>query len=123
MSLDLYGLTPESIADATAYWLYAEDEGWERWRLVPGSPLLSPNGRVLRLAFELEGDRFELALVQKESRLFAKFDQRESPEQELPASAFEAADGLIVQFAGKDEIVFVQLELEDPGTPTSLAPI
>ena len=28
---------PESIADATAYWLYTEDEGWERWRLVPGS--------------------------------------------------------------------------------------
>lgn len=103
---------PESIADATAYWLYTEDEGWERWRLVPASPTLSPNGQVLRLQLEFEGDRFELVLIERESRLLVKFDQRDEPEQELAAEAFRSADDWIVRFAHKDETVFLQLELD-----------
>ena len=88
-----------------------EDGGWERWSLVPGSQTLSPDGQAVRLRFELEGESFELALIQRESRLFAKFDNRENPEQELPARAFEAADEVIVMFVHKDETVFVHLEL------------
>lgn len=104
-------LTPDSIEDAVAYWLYAEDEGWELWRLVPGSPTLSPNGQALRLGFELEGDRFELVLIERGPRLFAKFDDREDPEQELPARAFDSSGELVVTFTDKDQTVFVLLEL------------
>ncbi len=115
MALRIPDLTPDSIEDALAYWLYAEDEGWECWRLVPGSPTLSPNGFVLRMAFELEGDGFELVLIQRDSRIFAKFDDREHPEQELPARCFGGPDESIVMFVHKDETVFVHLELASPG--------
>ncbi len=111
MSLRISDLTAESIEDATAYWLYSEDEGWERWRLVPGSPVISPNRQVLRLAFALDGDTFELALVQRQSRFFAKYDDHEDPEQEFPARIFESQHEAIVTFVHKDQTVFLHLEL------------
>ena len=113
MAFRIAELTPEAIEDAALYWLYTEDEGWERWRLVPGSTTVSPNGRVLRLGFELEGDRFELALVQREERLHVRYDDHDEPEQELPARLFEADDGVIVRFVHKDQTVFVHLEVAE----------
>ena len=111
MPFDISELDAESIEDAVAYWLYSEDEGWERWRLVPRSAALSPNGRVLRLSLELEGDTFDLALIQRESRLFVKHDDHEDPEQELPARVFQAEDEVLVAFVHKDQTVFLHLEL------------
>lgn len=110
MAFDLRALEPDAIEDAVAYWLYP-DEGWERWRLVPGSPVRSPDGRVLRLGFDLDGDRFELALVQQGERLSAKFDARDDPDREIPARAFESDGDVLVAFTEKDETVFVTLEL------------
>lgn len=111
MSFRISDLTPESIEDAVAYWLYSEDEGWERWRLVPGSPAIPPSREVLRLAFELDGDTFELALIQRQSRFFAKYDDHEDPEQEFPARIFVSHDEVVASFAHKDQTVFVHLEL------------
>ncbi len=113
MTFRIADLTPDAVEDAVAYWLYTEDEGWERWRLVPGSPAVSPNGQVLRLAFELEGDRFELALVQREARVAVRYDDHDDPEQELPARLFAADDEVIVRFVHKDQTVFVHLEVAD----------
>ncbi len=115
MPLHIPDLERDSVEDAVAYWLYSEDEGWERWRLVPDSPTLSPNGQVLRLAFELDGDRFELALIQRPAGLFAKFDEREHPDRELPARCFDAPDESLVMFVHGDETVFVHLELAPGG--------
>ena len=113
MPFSIGDLSAESIEDATAYWLYAEDEAWERWSLVPGSPIVSPNGRVLRMAFGMEGDRFELALVQRDDGLYVKFDEREDPEQELATRVFEASDEVIVVFEDPEETVFIHLEIGD----------
>lgn len=107
----IHELTRESIEDATAYWLYFDGEAWEPWRLVPDSPTVSPNGRALRLTLELEGDRFELALLQKESGLVAKFDDRDDPEEELPARVFESDGDVVVTFETDEERVFIVLEL------------
>ncbi len=111
MSLRISELTAESIEDAVAYWLYSEDEGWERWRLVPGSPAISPNRQVLRLTFALDGDTFELALVEHQSRLFVKYDDHEEPGKEFPARIFESHDEAIVTFVHKEQTVFLHLEL------------
>jgi hypothetical protein len=118
MSFRISDLTAEAIEDAVAYWLYSEDEGWERWRLVPGSPAISASRHVLRLAFELEGDRLELALVQRESRFFAKYDDHEDPEQEFPARIFVSPDEAMVTFVHKDQTVFVHLELDAEREPS-----
>ena len=112
MPFHVADLTPESIEDAFAWWLYAEDEAWERWRLVPGSAVVSPNGRVLRLSFELDDDRFDWALVEREEGFFVRHDDHEAPEQELPARIFEGDEELIVRFEHDDQTVFVHLELE-----------
>lgn len=104
-------LTEDAIEDVVAYWLYFEGEEWELWRLVPGSQTLSPGGRVLRVALELEGERFELALIEAGSRLTVKFDDREDPEQEIPAHAFESDGDVLVAFETDSERVFVLLEL------------
>ena len=104
-------LTADSVEAATAYWLYSEDEGWEQWRLVAGSQVLSPNGQVLRMKFELEGETFELALMQRGPQLGVKFDDRANPERELPARVFESPDGAIITFLHKNETIFVYLEL------------
>ena len=111
MTLRITELAAGSIEDAIAYWLYSEDDGWQRWRLVPGSQVVAPNGQILRMKFELEGDSFELALIQRGPRLVAKFDDCENPEQELPTRVFESVDEAIVMFVHKDETVFVHLEL------------
>ena len=111
MPLEISDLKEESIEDAVAYWLFSEDEGWERWRLVPRSPAISPNGQVLRLSFELDGETFDLALIQRESRLFAKYDDHEDPGQEFPARLFESEDEALVTFVHKDQTVFIHLEL------------
>jgi hypothetical protein len=104
-------LTAESIEDATAYWLFSEDEGWDRWRLVPGSPAISPNRQVLRLAFEADGETFELVLAQRQSRLFARYDDHEDPEQEFLVREFESDGEVLLVFVHKDQTVFVHLEL------------
>ena len=111
MPLRINELTADSIEDATAYWLYSDDGGWQQWRLIQGSQVVSPNGEVLRMMFELEGDSFELALLQKGPRIHAKFDDRENPQHELLTRVFEAADEALVLFVYKDETVFVHLEL------------
>ncbi len=112
MSLRIDELGEESIEDAVAYWLFSEDEGWERWRLVPGSAAVSPNGQVLRLTFELEDETFQLALVQRGDDLFVKYDDHDEPERELPARVFTAPDEALVCFVHKDQTVFVHLELD-----------
>ena len=113
-------LMPAMPTEATPYQIsyeadtpgsFPEDEGWERWRLVPGSQVLSPSGQVLRIEFELEGETFELAVMQRGSQLSVKFDDRENPEQELLARVFESPDGAIITFRHKDETIFVHLEL------------
>ncbi len=104
-------LTAESIEDAAAYWLYSGDDAWERWRLASGSVAISPNGQVLRLSFELDGDTFDLAVIQRDSQVVVKYDDHDDPEQELPARLFESDDEAIVTFVHKDQIVFVHLEL------------
>ncbi|MDJ0848858.1 MAG: hypothetical protein QNK04_10810 [Myxococcota bacterium] len=111
MALHIPDLTRDSIEDAAAYWLYAEDEAWERWRLVPDSQTLSPDGRALRLAFELDGDGFELVLIQRGAEIFVKFDDRLEPEQEIRVRCFDGDDESIVMFDHGDETVFVHLEL------------
>lgn len=111
MPFSINTLTEDSIEDAVAYWLYTEDAAWQRWRLVAGSPVFSPNGHTLRMRFELESEIFELAIIQRDLQLAVKFDDRDKPAQELPARAFESSDEAIITFVNKDEIVFVHLEL------------
>jgi hypothetical protein len=111
MAFRIDELTDDSIEDAVAYWLYSEDDGWERWRLVPGSQVLSPGHQTLRVELQLEDETFELALIQRGPRLAVKFDDREDPDQELPARLFEAPDETIITFVYKDETVFLHLEL------------
>ena len=113
MPLDISDLSAESIEDAAAYWLFSEDQTWERWRLVPGSVAVSPSGTVLRLSFELEGDSFELAVIQRGPRVLVKYDDHEDPEQQLAARLFLADDEAILSFVHKDQTVFVHLELAD----------
>ena len=111
MPFRISDLAAESIEDATAYWLFSEDEGWDRWRLVSGSPAISPNRQVLRLAFESDGETFELVLVQRQSGLFARYDDHEDPGQEFLVRAFESDGEALLAFVHKDQTVFVHLEL------------
>ena len=112
MPFRIRDLTPDSIADAHAFWLYGEDEAWERWRLVPESAVVSPNGNALRLTFELDGDVFDWALVEREGNFLARHDDHAEPAQELPARVYAGDDEVIVRFEHDDQIVFVELELE-----------
>ena len=112
MPFRIRDLTPESIEDALAYWLYSEDAGWERWRLVPGSAVVSASGEILRLTFELDGDSFDWVLLERESRFFARYDEHDEPEREFPARIFEGQDEAIILFVHEDQTIFVHLELE-----------
>lgn len=111
MPFRISDLSAGAIEDAVAYWLYSEDEGWELWRLVPGSAAISPVHQVLRLTFELDGESFDWALIQREGRFFAKYDDHDDPEQEFPARIFASQDEVMVTFVHKDQTVFVHLEL------------
>ena len=73
--------------------------------------MISPSHSILRLTSELDGDTFEWALVQRESRFFARYDDHDDPEQEFPARVFGSQDEAMVTFVHKDQTVFVHLEL------------
>ncbi len=105
-------LEADAIADAVAYWLYPEEDGWEYWTLVPESPRVALSGNALRLAFELEDESFELALVRRGAAWFARYDGGDDPGQELPARAYRGEDELLFHFDHLDESVFVRVELE-----------
>ncbi len=113
MAFCIADLTKESIESAEAYWFYPpEERPSERWPLVPGSEALSPSGDALRMTFELPGGRtFELVLIQRGSSLSAKFDDREDPDEEVPARVFESSDQVIIMFSYRRQTVFLRLEL------------
>ena len=111
MPFHIRDLSPDGIEDATALWLYAEDEGWERWRLVEGSAVIAPSGEALRLTFELDGDVFDWALVEREGAFFSRYDDHDTPEQLFPARVFTGDEELIVRFEHADQTVLVHLEL------------
>lgn len=77
---------------------------------MPGSPRIASARQVLRLAFELEGETFDWALVQRDSRFLAKYDQHDDPEQEFPARVFTSQGEAIITFVHKDQTIFVHLE-------------